>query len=498
MGSILGIHSINYSDGTEMLLAAWTQAVMKRGTNQWILTNGYFTSGSKVRFANFLDRAIMVTGVDPNRTFDGAEWTTTHMVGSPMAYFVKVLNTRVYLFDVTIAGVRYRSRCWFSDLPRNNTITWGLATGTNLAQTAGSKVVTSSGNSFKSRNIKVGDPFFITSGSNSGEYTVQSVDTEGQITLTTTLGNTATGSSFWVGGNWFDVRTDDGDYGMGMGTASGELLLYKKNSVHRYNDQGQTLTRIKNMPGTTSSESIIEGSDGYCYSYHPSGIWRTKGVVGEQISDALDDVIDGGIATANQDDVVSWEMGKKKIKMFLGDVTLRDGDTITKAVAVFNHQTNQWEVNSLGITPTCATTWLHNNAEEVYVGDNADSVYQLETGTDFDGGAIPFNITLNPIFPAGSENLVDFTRLRLYIENGLEVAVMFKLVYKPMQYREHHWDIDQTWKSLKGSQRGERSEWFFPDGSRASGVKLKIIESSTGESLLYEKGVLYFANASDR
>ena len=284
---------------------------------------------------------------------------------------------------------------------------------------------------------------------------------------------------------------------MGMGVASGELILYKKNSAHRYNFQGRTLTQIKNMPGTTSPRSIIIGSDGYCYSYHPSGIWRTKGAVGEEISDPIIDVIEG-VNTANQDDVVGWEVGKRKIKMFLGDSTLRDGDTITKCVAVFNHETNQWELESLGITPTCATTWLHSNVEEVYVGDDSDSVYQLSTGTDFNDSAIPFDVTLHSIFPAGSENLVDFTRLRLYIENGLEVAVMFKLIYKPMQYREHHWDIDQSWKSLRGSQRGDRSEWIFPDGSRASGVKLKIIESSTGESLLYEKAVLYFANSSDR
>jgi hypothetical protein len=480
-----------------MLLAAWNQAVMKRGSNQWILTNGYFTSGTKVEFANFLDRALMVTGVNPNKSFDGAEWTTTHMVGSPMAYHIKVLNTRVYLFDIKIAGVRYRSRCWFSDFPRNNTITWGLETGSDLAQTADSKVITSSTALFKSRNIKVGNPFFITSGANVGEYTVQSVDGEGQITLTEELSSVATGSSFWVGGNWFDVRTDDGDVGMGMGTASGELLLYKKNSTHRYNDQGQTLTRVKNMPGTTSSRSIVEGSDGYCYSYHQSGIWRTKGAVGEEISDAMIDVIEG-VTTANQDDVVGWEVGKRKIKMFLGDVTLRDGDTVTKCVAVFNHQTNQFETNSFGITPTCATVWLHSNVEEVYVGDDSDSVYQLETGTSFNESAIPLRTILHPIFPAGSENLVDFTRLRLYIENGLEVAVMYKLLYKPMQFKEHHWDIDQTWKSLRGSQRGDRSEWFFPEGTRASGVKLQIIESSAGESLLYEKGVLYYANASDR
>jgi hypothetical protein len=187
-----------------------------------------------------------------------------------------------------------------------------------------------------------------------------------------------------------------------------------------------------------------------------------------------------------------------KIKMYLGNVTLRDDDTISNCVAVFNHGTDQYEIESLGIVPTCATTWLHANVEEVYVGDNADSVYQLNTGTDFNNSAISFSLTMHPIFPSGSEGMVDFTRLRLYIENGPEVAVVYKLLYKPIMYGEYDWDIDKNWRSLKGSQRGDRSEWTFPPGTRASGIQLKIIESSTGESLLYEKGVLYYANVSDR
>ena len=82
MSSILGIHNINFADGSEQLLAAWSQAVMRRASNQWILTNGYFTAGTKCEFANFLDTAIMVNGTDANKSFSGAEWTTTHMIGS--------------------------------------------------------------------------------------------------------------------------------------------------------------------------------------------------------------------------------------------------------------------------------------------------------------------------------------------------------------------------------------------------------------------------------
>lgn len=473
---------------------------MIRSGSSWVKGAGaWITQATDNYFANFLDRAFMVNGVDNNWVYDGSFWQTQgdYLADSPIAHYIRNYSTRLFLYNIKIAGTDYPSRCWFSDYPKNNKLTWGLETASDLTQTAGSGVITSTASAFETRNIKIGDPLFITSGTNAGQYTVQSVDSNTQITLTDTLTYSATNSSFWVGGNWFDVMTDDGDIGMGLGFASDEILLYKKNSVHRYNDKGQTRYVVKNMPGTTSPRSILVASDGYCYSYHPSGIWRTKGSEGDKVSDAIEDVI-AGVTTANQDNVIAWETDKEKVKMFLGDVTLRDGDTITKCVAVLNHQTNTWELESLGITPTCATTWLHANVEEVYVGDNADTVYQLNDGYTQDTLAFGFGLTLHPIFPVGSERLVDFTRLRLYVSNGLGVQVMFKLLYKPVGYNEKHWTLDNDWRAMRGSQRGERSEWVFPEGSRASGVQLKIIESSKDESFLVEKMVLYYANASDR
>jgi hypothetical protein len=67
---------------------------------------------------------------------------------------------------------------------------------TDLATTSSSAVVTSASSTFISDGVQSGDTFTIFSGPDAGDYTILSVDSETQITLTTTLGNTGTGLTF--------------------------------------------------------------------------------------------------------------------------------------------------------------------------------------------------------------------------------------------------------------------------------------------------------------
>lgn len=474
---------------------------MVRSGGAWHKMAGlWLTSGLDCQMESFLDMVFGVNGTDYNWSYDGTSGSIyTNVTDAPIAKYIKKHLARLYLFNIKIAGTAYSSRCWYSDLPKNNTITWGLETGNDLVQTASSATVTSAGSLFKTRNIKIGDPLTITSGANTGEYIVQSIDSETSITLTTTLSSTVTGA-FWVGGNYFDVETDDGDIGMGMTVASNELILYKKDSAHRYNVSGQELRQIKSMPGITSARGIVVGSDGYSYSYHPTGIYRTLGTQGQGISNAIEDLIDG-VATANQDNVVAWEEDKNFIVFHLGSVTTRDGETISNCEVKFDETADSWTVQDRDRTITCATNWLEGNVQNVYGGDDADAVFKLNYGNSFTAGStvtpIHFGLELKEVFPEGSEMLVDFNRLRAYVSNGPSIQIMFKLIYRPTS-REDFWVSDNMWKPLQGSQRGDRNEWYFPMGSRASGVKLKVIESSANESFLLEKLILYYSNASGR
>lgn len=495
---INGIHGHSFASGTEELIIVWNNHPVIRRSGAWVHQPVTLTTNTDCYFDSFLDHVFLVNGTDSNYSYDGTTWsTTTNLNNSPIAKFVKEHKTRLYLYNVKLGGaISKPSWCWFSDFPKNGQINYGLEYGVNLTQTASSAVVTSAGSTFITNNIKVGDPFVITTGDNVGEYTVLTVDSETQITLTANLVSNASNSTFWVGGNYLEVKTEDGDSGMGLGETSDELFLFKKNSLHRYNSVSKTLRRVKTAPGTTSSRSIVE-SGGYVYWFHPSGIYRTQGDQEQLISNSIEDIIEGiessflGSVCGYRDEI------KGTVNMYLGNVTLRDGEIITNCVATFDENSEVMTFQSLNTNIKVATNWLESNVPKIYSGDTISTVYQLGTGTDHDGVAIPFGVILKPIYPAGSEAIVNFRRLKAYINNGPDVQIYYRLLYKPTK-RFDVWTSDNDWKPLIGRQLSDRAEWKFPDNARASGVQLKIIESSTKESFLVEKLVLYYANPTNR
>jgi hypothetical protein len=497
---ILGLAPANFSSGTEELIAVWKTVPMIRKTSSWVKGTIHLTNNTKAEMDMFLDHLFLTNGVDNLCAYDGTKWnvmggdSTVNVDGAPKAYFIKTHATRIYLYDVTINGVRYNSRVCYSDLPKNEQITWGLDWGSNLVQATGDATVTSATGKFQTRNIKVGDPFFITSGTNTGEYIVSSVTSNTELELTENLTHTATGSSFWVGGNWFDVRTDDGDFGNGMGETSNELMLFKKNSFHRYNADGETLRQISNVPGTTSSRSIVSTGD-YVYWFHPTGIYRTTGSEQKMLSNGIEDIIASvSIPTA----VVGWENQiDNTINFFIGDVETREGESITYCVASFDANSEVWSLRSYDRNIKCATNWLKSDAPKVYVGDDSDGVFELDTGYDFNNSKINFLLETQDMFPAGSETIVNFNRVRTYIDNGPDVQIVYKLIYKPLGTSKDHWVSDTGWSPLIGSQRGDRSDWYFPRNSRACGIKLRFIESSADESFLLEKFVIYYSSEAN-
>ena len=194
----------------------------------------------------------------------------------PRARYVKTVGNKLYLADLTYASTNFRSRIWNSNLPKNNDIQWGYDTGTSLTQTARSKTVSNSTSTtgFITYGIKTGDPFFITTGSNAGEYTVDTVDSEYQITLFEEMKNSVTGSTFWVGSNFLDTRTNDGDYIRGLGENDNKLLIFKRESLHTYDEK--QLRQVRDVPGTTSHRSIINLREN-TYYFHDTGIYQFDG-----------------------------------------------------------------------------------------------------------------------------------------------------------------------------------------------------------------------------
>lgn len=511
MAEIQGLQGINFANGDEHMIKnrAGEMKIYNSSDDSWNNFQWPTTDTSTlIDSCVFLDYAFFVNGEDDNLVYSngytyygvGGVWSEyTNLRNCPKSARVEEYGLRIHMARPTINGTTYSSRVIYSDLPSNDKIEWGIEYGSDLATTEDSAVVTSATALFDYVNIKVGDPFFIQSGENEGEYTVRSVDSNTQITLTDTLDRTETGLTYWTGGNWFDVARDDGDTITGFGKNSNELLIFKTNSLHRYNKMSGILRQVKTVPGTGSFRSIVNNNQ-YTYYYDPSGpcIRRYDPSISDAlvISEPLADIIEN-IDDTMHANVVGYAVRSRFIEFFLGDITLRGGDTITNCAIRYDSLTEQWSVRSLPFDIEVATYWIQNDRPHTYVGTSDGKVLKVSDGYTYDDNDISFELVDYPVFPVGHDVMVDFQRLRLWIENGSDIQVLYKLIYMPRDNRS--W-TNSDWIPMKGKANADLVEFTFPIDKprRACGVKFKFIQSSGYESFLIEKYKVFFSTPSIR
>ena len=496
--TVTNLHGINFADGiTEKIHAFRGGAVVvyNPSTKVWDTVAGVsFNAAAFMDSANFLDYAFFVNGVEANYSYSsGDAWSaTTNLGDDPIAKYIRNHKVRLYLGNVKINSTWYRSRVWYSDFPKNNQITWGLETGTDLSATSGSAVVTSAGSTFETNNIKVGNPFTIEDGNNAGEYKVRTIDSETQITLTKTLANTEASKTFWVGGNFFDVRTDDGDVITGFGENSNEILVFKRLSLHRYNAQAGTLRQVKNIPGTGSFRSVIDLND-FTYYYEPSksAVRRFDGSSSIIISNPIEDLLEN-ISSSMRDKVVGWDVNERA-EMFIGDTTTRDGESISNCVVVWDTITETWSTRSLPFEIEAATKWIQSGKKDTYLGTSDSKVIKADSGYSYAGTAMAFELTDQPLFPQGKDIIVNFDRIRVWIKNGHAIQLLYKLFYMPGDGTS--WG-NSDWIPVRGKADAELTEFSLSDQElrRAAGIQIRFVQSSSEESFVLERYKIYFSN----
>jgi len=505
MRNILLVHGFTTADGATSKLLGDIGGVLRTYTpasGGWAkISTPVLHSTSLADATNFLNYAFFVDGTSSNLSYDGTTLSnTTNVTDSPIGYYIENLGINMYIGNIMINSTRYRSRVWKSKPPKNNAVVWGLETGSDLTQTSSSAVVTSAGSSFISRGIEVGDPFFISNEGNAGEYVVRSVDSETQITLTKTLSASETNSTFWVGGNWFDVNTDDGDVITGFGKNSNELLILKRNSVHRYNEKSDTLRQVKTYPGTGSFRSIVNLNE-FTYYYDPSSdaIRRYDGADCLIVSNAVEDLLEN-MSITMKDNVVGWKKKGSYVEMYIGDTQTRDGETISNCVLTLDTVGQVWSVRSLPFGIDYAGYWIQDGVEHTYLGTYDGKVVKVDpTATSYDTYDISFFVQDSPVFPEGADVQVEFERVRVFINRGQDIQIMYRLLYVPVEGNEFAWRHGE-WEAVLGKASGDMTEFVFDEakGRRGTGIQFRFLESSSSKSFLIEKYMLYYSNPAIR
>lgn len=489
MANVNGLKGLSLATGANTLIAAYGNDFINLATG-----NGYgkvLTSNQNVEFESFLQSLFFQNYTETPLSFDGTVWSRQHCGKVPLAKYIKKFNDRLFLGYVKVAGVEYPSRCWYSDLAKNNTITWGYETGTNLSTIANNPLVSSANAGFKGYNIKRGDPFYITSGSDQGEYRVQSISDDQQIVLTQPMTTTASGISYWCGGNWFDVARDDADFVTWLGDNNffftPQMLIFKRDSLHRYD--GQRRVQVQGAVGTTSGRSVINMHELTIYFHGSSGIltgfYAYDGREAVKISAPIENHI-AGINSGAYTSIVSWRE-RDLYRAYVGNIVNNDkGINILGAVVTWDYNAKAWSIDPINDVITVATDFRQAGIKQVYLGTNADKILITPSGNDFNGASIPWSFDSTVYYPAGTQVINTFTRVQIFHENAEGVTVKYQLHLTPFK-------SDDNFDGL-GSLTGERTEFYIPPNhNKASGIKLRFIgmDSQKATALIKKISIFY-------
>lgn len=475
MANISGLIGYNGASGSiNKLLAVYGNDIVDVGAGTGYSQN--LTADTDAEFEVFLDSVFFTNGTDGVRTFNGTVWSKKHVANCPIGTLFRDYLAKMYLLAPTINGVKHYSKFLESDFPKNNTIEWGIAYGTDLAQVQGSKEVTSATAGFKTRGINIGDPFIIEDGDNAGEYIVQGGISDYRLTLTSVMEHSDTSNKFLAGDNFQDVKTDDGDILKWAEVINNRLLLFKQNSLHSFNRT--SMTEIRGV-GTSSGRSVIPFRDkGVVVYWHGSnkdrsGFYMTDSSSSDRISNPIQDYIDG-ISSANYDSIVAWREGNI-YRAFVGDITNSQRNiSITNAVLELDLDNNVWSPGSMSDVVKCAALYRESNVENTYIGNDSDQVHLSPSGNDDDDKPIPWYMETKEIYPSGSEILNTFNKVQIIARDAQGVRVRYKLINDPFA-------SDEDWNGL-GEIKYDKTELFIPkEHSKSCGIMYRLEKNDTAE-----------------
>lgn len=515
MANIRGITGYNRSGSAiNKILAAYGNDIVDVAAGTGFGLN--LDTSTNVEFEVFLDKVFYQNYSNRPRTYNGTTWSYNSVERSPLSKYIKQFKNRLYLGNCKFSNpnvptssgnpqIVFPSRVFYSDLPKNGEIKWGIEWGKSLTLLKDSPFVyptlMQDGGfgpypEFKNNNIKIGDPLFVTNANGPSyierQYTVANIESEYRLKLTENVAffgvaTSNTDTSFWVGSNWFDVGTDDNDQITGMGDNTDRLLIFKLMSLWFYT--GSQLRKVKDAVGTSSHRSIINhrGKTYYFHGSNPliSGIYMYDGVNSTLISRGIDPFI-RGMAASFYDDVVAWQEGEE-LRWFIGDLTNTNyGISLTNAVATLNTVSGAWDVSPIADVVTASTVFRTNNQEDTYVGTSDDEVLKMGSGNSFNGSSINSVLDTKVYYPAGTDIINDFTKLQVLGRSVKGTKIKLKLWNKPK-------DVDDEWLAI-GELTADKTELDIPtDHNQASGFQLRFEDVGILENDAYiEKFTMFY------
>jgi len=288
--------------------------------------------------------------------------------------------------------------------------------------------------------------------------------------------------------NWFDVDTDDGDVGMGLEVNADRLLVFKENSLHRYDTNSRY--KVPGCPGTVSQRSV-KTVQGWTFYLHTSGIWGYNGTESKHLSRRIKEVIEG-ISTKNLADACAGAKGDHYY-LYVGDVNnARTGLSINNCLIDYDLSKNAFAVRSLANDPTVFFTYrddrsavtysdatityndtdtsyngLMSTEERLYFGDQLGSVYHFDQGNQFNATDIAFKVETCDLYLSDPSYYKPLQKAVVYSQRARGLVVQFRL-------------DDGDWQTM-GKIHSDIQPLPFPVNSRCRKLRYRFLEMGAGE-----------------
>ena len=319
-----------------------------------------------------------------------------------------------------------------------------------------------------------------------------------------TYSNLPSGSPYTISWNDsvnnFDVDSDDADVIKGLAVNADRLLIFKENSLYRYDTN--SLYKVPGCPGTISNRSI-GNILGHTIYLHSTGLWRYDGTSSTLVSRKIKELIDG-ISTKNFANACHYVRGDHYY-VYVGDVNNSvTGFTVDKCEIDYDVAKNVFTWKSLTKEPLIYSefrddrsnityddaTITYNDANitynglvsserRIYFGATDGAVYHKDTGGNYDGEDISFTVVTKDYYLNDPSIWKLLQHVIIYVSKGGKgITVQAKV-------------DDKDWITL-GRVDSEQKRLVFPDGTRCKRVKFRILEKSSGDRFAFEGIDIYY------
>ena len=227
----------------------------------------------------------------------------------------------------------------------------------------------------------------------------------------------SSGAISWTSGNGsLQVNPNDGDSGItGLGTNGTVLLVFKRNSLYRWDGQATFANKVISI-GTPSNESIAAHDSGWVYFFgigkNSVGVYRTSGGYPQKISLNISKWMEA-ISVSNYDDVAGFA-DDDHYYLSVGSVTV-DGQTYTNAWFVYTISLQCWHIENHAQSFKVFAGYIDSNNNLTTVGgDTAGNVQTINSGTTDNTTAISAECEFAPILFTTRSHTKTVSRLTTY------------------------------------------------------------------------------------